>query len=206
MTSPRGESLAAHPAHLPRFPGATDFTSSPRIDNQPKGLGFPHRAGQCRSRGYPFSSPGCRSCRCVECLCTFFSPGAVGFTNRSQSVTNLWVWGFYTLRGGIDPGYHRFYPRISELQIYIEDFRILYGTPSSPSAGNSRRARGAPSLGDCQLAHNQPRNWGFRYHAGWFRLGTSPFLSPVHRTSHFWSICMEQPRYGKDCIFAPNYL
>ena len=36
------------------------------ISNQPIGLGFPHPAGRCRSRGSPFSSPGCRSCRCIK--------------------------------------------------------------------------------------------------------------------------------------------
>ena len=36
------------------------------ISDRPVGLGFPHRAGRFRPGESPFSSPGCRSCRCVE--------------------------------------------------------------------------------------------------------------------------------------------
>ena len=39
------------------------------INNQPVGLGFPHRAGRYRPGGPPpFSSPVCWSCRCMEGL------------------------------------------------------------------------------------------------------------------------------------------
>ena len=38
---------------------------------RPVVLGFPHRTGRFRPGGSPFSSPGCRSCRCME-----------GFLNR----------------------------------------------------------------------------------------------------------------------------
>ena len=31
-------------------------------------------------------------------------PGGAGSTNLSQLVISPWGWGFYTVRGGIDPG------------------------------------------------------------------------------------------------------
>ena len=40
------------------------------------------------------------------------SPSAGGFTNPSQSATSQWGWGFHTVRGGIDPEYHRFDPTL----------------------------------------------------------------------------------------------
>ena len=42
---------------------------------------------------------------------TVYPPSAAGFTNPSQSAISQWGWGFHTVRGGIDPGYHRFLPR-----------------------------------------------------------------------------------------------
>ena len=39
------------------------------------------------------------------------SPGGAGSTNPSQSVISQRVWGLHTVRGGIDPGDHRFRPR-----------------------------------------------------------------------------------------------
>ena len=40
-----------------------------------------------------------------------YSPGAGGFTSPSQSAISQLGWGFHNVRGGIDPGDHRFRPR-----------------------------------------------------------------------------------------------
>ena len=37
-----------------------------------------------------------------------YSPGAGGFTNPSQSGIGQWGWDFHNVRGGINPGDHRF--------------------------------------------------------------------------------------------------
>ena len=42
---------------------------------------------------------------------TLVSPGGAGTTNPSRSTISRWGWGFYTVRGGIDPGDRRFRPR-----------------------------------------------------------------------------------------------
>ena len=39
-----------------------------QVSDRPVGLGFPHRVGQFRPGGSSFSSPGCRSCICMEGL------------------------------------------------------------------------------------------------------------------------------------------
>ena len=54
----------------PILPGCAGLILEPQpISDRPAGLGFPHRAGQFRPGISPFSSPGCRSCRCMEgCL------------------------------------------------------------------------------------------------------------------------------------------
>ena len=139
------------------------------------GAGFSHYAGQFQSGGSPFSSPGCRSCNCIEGFlirgqeatvpgwkwlysrapanqrsaggvaiftpCGALStPGITVFvrglselymygsicdpgmgtyprrgtlalcTSLSQSAIGQWSWG--TLRGGFDPGDHRFRHRV----------------------------------------------------------------------------------------------
>ena len=51
----RGATLAARRLHGPQ-----------PISNHLLGLGFLHPAGRHRSGGYVFSSPGCRSCICME--------------------------------------------------------------------------------------------------------------------------------------------
>ena len=54
------------------------------------GLGFPHRAGRCRPGGTPFSSPGYRSCICVEGFQngTLSFPGGAGFLLELQSIND----------------------------------------------------------------------------------------------------------------------
>ena len=51
----------------PIVPGGANLFLEPQpISDWPMGLGFPHRAGRFRPGGSPFSSPGCRNCRCME--------------------------------------------------------------------------------------------------------------------------------------------
>ena len=45
-----------------------------------------------------------------------------GSTNLSQSAASQWGWGFHTVRGGIDPGDHRFRPRIVGVIEVWKDF------------------------------------------------------------------------------------
>ena len=57
----------------------------PPISDRPVGLGFPHRAGRFRPGGSPFSSPGCRSCRCMQ-----------GFLIRGwEPVVPGWRWLYF---------------------------------------------------------------------------------------------------------------
>ena len=100
-----GETLAARWLHEPQS-----------INNQPRRLGFPHRAGRYRPGGPLFSSPVRRSCR-----------GAEGFLIKEWGlIVPAWRWlyepqsisdqpmglGFHTVRGGINPENHRFRPRL----------------------------------------------------------------------------------------------
>ena len=66
------------------------------ICTQPVGLGLPNRAGRCRLRRPSFSSPVCRSCRCMEGFLirdeTLSSPIGAGSTNPSQSTISQWGW------------------------------------------------------------------------------------------------------------------
>ena len=49
------------------LPGCAGSKYDPQpISDRPVGLGFPHCVGRCRPGGTPFSSPGCRSCTCME--------------------------------------------------------------------------------------------------------------------------------------------
>ena len=49
------------------LPGCAGSMYDPQpISDRPAILGFPHHAGRFRPGGSPFSSPGCRSCRCME--------------------------------------------------------------------------------------------------------------------------------------------
>ena len=50
------------------------------------------------------SDPGMRYYRPRVALAFFSSP--------SQSTIGRWGWGFHTVRGGFDPGEHRFRPRV----------------------------------------------------------------------------------------------
>ena len=83
------------------------------------GLGFSHRAGRCRPGESPFSPPACRSFKGVE---GFLKMGSCRprvalalVSSPSQSAICRWGEGFHTVRGGVDPGVHRFSPGLSEL-------------------------------------------------------------------------------------------
>ena len=43
-------------------------------------------------------------------------------TIPSQSAIGQWVWGFHTVRGGFDPGDHRFRPRVVGVVKVWSDF------------------------------------------------------------------------------------
>ena len=100
------------------------------ISNHPVGLGFPHPAGRYRPGGSAFSSVASWSCGDMEGILSgdgkLSSPGVArprcwpegqlslraGSMSPSQSAITQWGWGFYTLRGGIDPGDMRYCPRV----------------------------------------------------------------------------------------------
>ena len=98
----------------PIIPGcavAPMYEPQPTTD-RPAVLGFPHRAGGCRSRRTPFSYTGCRSCRDTEGFMIRawgpMLPGCAGSTRSSQSAIDSWDWGVHTVRGGDDPGSFNF--------------------------------------------------------------------------------------------------
>ena len=50
------------------------------------------------------------------------SPCCAGSMESSQSVISQWSWGFRNVRGGVDPGDHRFRPRIAGVVGALKDF------------------------------------------------------------------------------------
>ena len=48
------------------FPRLSFLYAPQPINDRPVGFGFPHRAGRCRPARTQWSSPWCRSCRCME--------------------------------------------------------------------------------------------------------------------------------------------
>ena len=60
--------------------------------------------------------------------------------DESHPISNIqWVWGFHTLRGGIDPGDLRFRPRVAGIVEIWKDFKPGDETLSSPGAAGPQR-------------------------------------------------------------------
>ena len=97
----------------PILPGVCWFyVRSPA--NQRPGSGASHRVGQFRPGGSPFSSPGCRSCKCMEVFLIWgwklSSPGCAGSMYDPQHISDRPVGlGFPHRAGRFDPEDHRFY-------------------------------------------------------------------------------------------------
>ena len=111
----RGETIAARWLHEPQS-----------IAKQPLGLrlGFPHYAGWYRPGGSPFSSPGCRSCRCMEgFLIRAWNPTLHGicwlYIRISANQRSAGGAGVSTPYGAVSTrGNSRFIPGLSNLKIY----------------------------------------------------------------------------------------
>ena len=92
------------------------------------GAGVSTPCGAVSTRGSPFSSPDCRSCRCMEgFLIRGWDPVVPGwrwlfFSSPSQSAIGRWGRGFHTVRGGFDPGGHRFRPWVVGVVDVWRDF------------------------------------------------------------------------------------
>ena len=110
----------------PNLPELCSLYASQLISDRPVRLGFPHRAGRCRSGRTRLSSPGCRSRGYAEgcmhwawypILCGaarlggsngdvyLSSPGYARSTRPSKSAIGPWGWGFHTVRGGVHSRY-----------------------------------------------------------------------------------------------------
>ena len=99
-------------------------------------------------------------------------------TIPSQSAIGQWGWGFYTVRGGLRPGDHRFVPRLSEL--------YMYGRVSNPGMGKYP-PRGALVL--CTIPSQSAivqRGWGFHTVRGDFRPGDHRFRAQVVGVVKVW--------------------
>ena len=91
------------------------------------------------------------------------SPRA-GSMSLSQSATSQWGWSFHTVRGGIDPGDHRFRRRVCRSCKGMKGYLV----------------RG------CELILRvRPVVLGFPHRTGRFRPGGSPFSSPGCRSCRF---------------------
>ena len=112
----RGATLAARWLHEPQ-----------PISNHPVGLGFPHPAGRYRPEKSAFTSAGIWSCRCMEGFLIRewdpVVPGCRWLYIRSPA-NQRWArdWGFHTVRGGFDPGDHRFRPEVVRVVKVLKDF------------------------------------------------------------------------------------
>ena len=102
-------------------------------------------------------------------LCTFPNQSAIG----------QWGWGFHTVRGGFDPGDHRFRPQVVGGVDVWRALRPGGGTLSSPGC--------AGYILEPQPISDRPAGLGFQHRAGRFRPGASPLLSPGCRSCR----CME---------------
>lgn len=72
----------------------------------------------------------------------------VGSMSPSQSMITRWVWGFHTVRGGVDPGDRRFFPRFVGVVYIWKDFFYQMMGPYPP--------RVWPNL-DCSFEHQTSR-------------------------------------------------
>ena len=128
------------------------------VNDLPVRLGFPHRVTGFRPGGSPFSSPGCRSCRCMDgFLIRGWDP--VGprwrllYFRAPANQRSAGGIGVSTPCGAVSTrGITVFVPTLSELYMYGEIVEPWMGTYPprvrrdrgvSPR-GNSRRARLAP--------------------------------------------------------------
>ena len=89
--------------------GSANPSHSQQSASSSVGLGFLHRAGRCRPGGTPFFIPGVLDLQMHGMILSsgdgaLSSPGGAGFTNPSHNQQSVIV------RGGIDPGDHRFRP------------------------------------------------------------------------------------------------
>lgn len=103
---------------IPIHPGCHWFHEPQTISDQPVGLGFPRHEGRYRPGGSLFSSPSCRSCRCMEGFmlrgCYPLLPGwswISGSTNPSPRRTKT---PFFNTVAGVSPGDAKKCPLLSQ--------------------------------------------------------------------------------------------
>ena len=99
-------------------------------------------------------------------------------TSPSQSVIGWWDWDFHIVRGGVDPGNHRFRPQVVGVVEVWKDLGSGDGTLSS------RRSSGfvlePQSIGDL------PMGWGFHTVQGGDDPGDHRFRPRVFRVVDVW--------------------
>ena len=77
------------------------------------------------------------------------------FLSPRQSAIGRWDWGFHTVRGGVNPGDHRFRPGVVGVVDVMERFLNLGSGPILPGCdGIVRFSRGATSA-----ARAAPTHW-----------------------------------------------
>ena len=84
-------------------------------------------------------------------------------TIPNRSTIGQWGWGFYTVRGGFDPGDHRFYPQV------VGVVKVLNGLQSGDETLSSQGGAGfilAP-----KRINDRPAGVGFSHRAGRCRPG-----------------------------------
>ena len=70
-------------------------------------------------RGWELILPGCDGTSALSREATL----AARWLHEPQPISNQLVgWGFYTVRGGIDPGDHRFRPQVVGIVKVLKDF------------------------------------------------------------------------------------
>ena len=150
---------------------------TPANQQSASGLRVPHRAGQYRPGGPPFSSPLCWSCRCMEGFLIrgwdLILPGWRWLHEPQPSSNQPVGFVFHTVRRGFDPGDHRFRHRCVGVAGAWKDFSSGDRTLSSSIFPRCRW------LHDPQPISNQPVRLGFPHRAGRYRPWDHPFLSPV---------------------------
>ena len=95
-------------------------------------------------------------------------------TSPSQSTIGRRGWVFHTTRGGIDPGYHRFRPRVVGVVYLWKD--LLTGDITLSSQG------GAGFILEPQPISDGPMGLRFPHRTGRCRPGGSPFSYPDCRS------------------------
>ena len=127
--------------YSPRGPLSLMYDPPP-IRYRPVRMWLPHHAGRFRPGGSPFSSPGCRSCRCMEIFLipewVLSSPGGADFIPEPQPISYRPAdLGFLHRAGWFRPGESPFSTPDCRNCRYMEGFLNRKWGPILPGAARS---------------------------------------------------------------------